>query len=124
VICSGITPSKAYGLAAQRLEAKELSRSTAILLPQNEFKVDYQIEKRLEVEAGSSRLRGKFGQIIAKVKCNAEQFRMLRLVLDLVAEAWSTKVTDLEEQQWEMDVDTLHGYLWVNLKRPQFRNDA
>ncbi|HVU49033.1 MAG TPA: hypothetical protein VHD85_23105, partial [Terracidiphilus sp.] len=120
VICSGISPSKAYDLAAQRLEAKELSRSTAVLFPQNEFKVDYQLEKRLEVEEGSSRLRGTFGQIIAKAKCQTEQFRMLRVVLDLVAEAWSTTSTKLEEQQWEIDVDTLRGYLWVNLKRPQF----
>ncbi len=117
VICSGITPSKVYNLAAQRLETKELNRSTAILLPENEFRVDYKLERRIEFEEGSSRFRGEFRKIIMKAGCQPEQFRMLGLLLDLVAEAWSTTRSSLEEQQWEMDADTLRSYLWVNLKR-------
>jgi hypothetical protein len=117
VVCSGMTPSKAYDLAAQQLEAQELSRSIAILLPINEFEVGYKLKDRIEVEEGSTRLRGEFGQIIAKINDNGGQFRMLRLVLDLVAEAWCTTRTSLEGQHWEMDADFLRAYLWVNLKR-------
>jgi hypothetical protein len=117
VICSGITPSKVYDLAAQRLEANELSRSSAILLPNNEFKVEYPVEKRIEVEEGSTRLRGEFRQIITKAKCEAKQFLILGLILDLVAESWSTTRRSLEDQQWEMEIDSLRSFLWVNLKR-------
>ena len=123
VICSGIAPGKVYDLAAGRLDAKELSSGTAILLPDNEFRVDFQLEQRIEMEEGSSRLRGKFKQIIAKTKCKAEQFRMLGLILDMVAEAWSTTRDSLEEQQWEMNASLLRAYLWVNLKRPRSGSD-
>jgi hypothetical protein len=117
VICSGISPGKAYGLAAQRLEAAEISRCLQILLPNNEFPANYELDKRLEVQEGSTRLRGTFNQIIAKAHCNKEQFLLLGILLDLVSEAWSVARTILEEQQWEMDVDYSKGYLWVNLKR-------
>lgn len=117
VICSGISPGRAYDLAAQRLDSSELSRSFEILLPNNEFSADFELEKRLEVQEGSSRLRGTFNQVIGKAKCKKEQFLLLGILLDLVAEAWSVPRSSLEEQSWEMDVDYSKGYLWVNLKR-------
>jgi hypothetical protein len=108
-----------YELAAHRLEAEELRRSRAIPLPSNEFSVNYQVEKRLDVEDGTSRVRGTFGGIIEKTECKSEQFLMLGVILDLIAEAWSTTRAKLEEQQWEIDMDTLRSYMWVYLKRPQ-----
>jgi hypothetical protein len=119
IVSSGITPSRVYELAAHRLEAEELRRSRAIPLPSNEFSVNYQVEKRLDVEDGTSRVRGTFGGIIEKTECKSEQFLMLGVILDLIAEAWSTTRAKLEEQQWEIDMDTLRSYMWVYLKRPQ-----
>lgn len=118
VICSGISPGRAYDLAAQRLDPSELSRSLEILLPQNEFDPNFDLEKRLEVQEGSSRLRGNLNQILEKADYKKGQFLLLGILLDLVAEAWSVRRLSLEEQQWEIDVDYSKGYLWANLKRP------
>ena len=121
VVCSGISPGKAYDIAAQRLEASELGRSLEILLPNNEFPANYELDRRLQVQEGSSRLRGTFDQIILKANCKKEQFLLLGILLDLIAEAWSIPRADLDDQQWEMDVDYTKGYLWVFLKRPSGR---
>ncbi len=118
VICSGLSPGKAYDLAAQRLESAELNRCLHVLLPNNEFRADFELEKKLEVQEGSSRLRGTFEQIIDKANCKKEQFLLLGILLDVVSEAWSIPRTSLEAQPWEMDVDYSAGYLWVNLRRP------
>jgi len=118
VICSGISPGKAYGLAEQRLEAAELIRCPQVLLPDNEFSSSYELARKLEGQEGGTRLRGTFSDVIAKANCEKERFLLLGIVLDLVSEAWSAPRTALEEQQWEMDVDYTKGYLWVNLKRP------
>jgi hypothetical protein len=117
VICSGISPGKAYVMAEHRLVASELNRSLEILLPNNEFSIGYELSKRLEVQEGSSRLRGKFDEIIEKADCKREGFLMLGVLLDIVAEAWSVSRSFLEAQSWEMDIDFTRTYLWVNLKR-------
>ena len=119
VLCSGISPGKAYGLAEQRLDASERVNGVEILLQNNEFSPNYDVEQRLEVQEGSTRLRGAFNQVIAKAECKKEGFRLLGILLDLIAEAWSIPRDTLEMQTWELDADYTKGYLWVNLKRPQ-----
>jgi hypothetical protein len=118
VICSGLSPGRAYDIASSRLDRSELTRSLEILLPNNEFPSNYEVEKRVEVHEGTSRLRGRLKEIIEKADCDKENFLLLGVLLDLVAEAWSVPRATLEEQQWEMDVDSIRGYLWGNLKRP------
>lgn len=118
VICSGVSPAKAYSLATQRLSPPELNQCLQVLLPENEFKKDYELEKRLEVEEGSTRLRGPLQNVVSRVGSEMEEFLLLGILLDLVAVAWSITREALEEQQWELDVAYLTGYLWGLLRRP------
>jgi len=116
VSCS--TPAVAYDLSARRLGEAQLGRGVSVLLPFLEFEPSYETVKRIEVENGSSKLRGTLPEILNTIRDSGDGVILLDAVLQVIAGAWSTTKDELKTQQWEVDVDHFRGWLWVNLSRP------
>lgn len=117
IICSGLSAEKAYNIAIRKLSPSDFKSTMAILFSTNEFKVDYNVEKRLEVEQGTSRIRGTLPSLMDRTGCKEDELILLNTAIEIVAGAWTKPSKDLKEQNWEMDADYLRGYLWSQLQR-------
>jgi hypothetical protein len=83
-----------------------------------EFKVEYNLARRLEVEEGTKRLRGTLPEILVRGKCDRKKFALLNSLIKLVAEAWSMPESVFENQQWEMTTEYAEESLSAALMRP------
>ena len=118
VVCSGAAPGAAYSLATSRVKSPELGRTLVVPFAFNEFKVSWDMEKRIEIEQGSTKIHGSLGKVLETAHIDEDKIVLLRLVLDTIAEGWQIKVDLLQEQHWELETDSLRGWLLAHLRRP------
>jgi hypothetical protein len=112
LVAIGVTPAGAYTTAAPHVSA--LHQMIVVAIRIEELKTGYDLERKLDHEGLTGRLKGTL-DYIRTVVSGSSDLVMTRFLLRCIAEAWGASDQMLAGQNWQFDYKS--NVLWAELSR-------